>query len=107
MPSPGRWRRRRSPAAVPTSTRECRAQPRSSRSTDARTDRRGAGGAGAMSVGPVPTGPLHLLSARALLAAIVARQVSAVEAMTAALERIATVNPGLGAIVTLDPGRAL
>lgn len=60
-----------------------------------------------MSTGPAPTGPLHLLSARDLLGAIAARQVSAVEATTAALDRIDAVNPALGAIVTLDPERAL
>lgn len=60
-----------------------------------------------MRAGQAPSGPLHRLSARDLLAAIAARQVSAVEAVTAALDRIATANPGLGAIVTLDPDRAL
>jgi amidase len=45
--------------------------------------------------------PLHWWSARDLVAAIRARDVSAVEVMRAHLDRIADVNPRLNAIVTL------
>lgn len=50
---------------------------------------------------------LTWLSTRELAARIAEGEVSAVEALTAHLERIEEVNPTINAIVTLDPDRAL
>ncbi len=51
--------------------------------------------------------PLHCLTARALRDAVAARELSAVEVVSAHLERIQQVNPRVNAIVTLVPERAL
>src|SRR5690349_10083600 len=50
---------------------------------------------------------LHWTDAVDLARALRARELSAVEVMTAHLERIEAVNPALNAIVTLDPEAAL
>ncbi len=50
---------------------------------------------------------LHRLTARALRDAVAARDLSAVEVVSAHLKRIEQVNPRVNAIVTLEPERAL
>ncbi len=56
---------------------------------------------------PVSSGPLTGWTARALAAAIAVRQISAVEVMTAFLDRIEAVNPPVNAIVGLRDRAAL